>query len=120
MLPELATCDSAAVMYYHQPGNPRFFNMTKLSDKTSLSLMADDINGEIFTANDTCATQGKIYFYGKGDAVYIVYFTRAKECMTFSFIKTGEKYFVKMNAAIKKLLDELQQKAVEPKAVVKE
>ena len=117
MLPELATCDSAAVMYYHKPGNPRFFNMAKLFDKTSLSLIAADINGEIIVS-DTCATQGKIYYYGKGDAVYVAYFTRAKECMTFSFIKTGEKYFVKMSDEAKKLLDSLQQKAVEPKASV--
>ena len=117
LLPELTSCDSAAIMYYHKPGNPRFFNMTKLFDKTSLSLIAADINGKII-ASDTCATQGKIYYYGKGDAVYIAYFTRANECMTFSFIKTGEKYFVKMGDEVKKLLDELQQKAVEPKALV--
>ena len=112
MLPELAGCDSAAVMYYHKPGNPRFFNMTKLFDKTSLSLITADINGKII-AGDTCATQGKIYYYGKGDAVYIAYFTRAKECMTFSFIKTGEKYFVKMSDEVKKLLDDLQKQAKE-------
>lgn len=114
MLPELAACDSAAVMYYHKPGNPRFFNMTKLFDKASLSLIAADLNGNIITPKDTCATQGKIYYYGKGDAVYIAYFTRAKECMTLSFIKTGNKYFVSMSEDVKKLLDGLQEKAVEP------
>ncbi|WP_276504969.1 hypothetical protein [Terrimonas pollutisoli] len=117
LLPELTSCDSAAVMYYHKPGNPRFFNMTKLFDKTSLSLIAADINGEIIRAKDTCATQGKIYYYGKGDAVYIAYFTRANECMTLSFIKTGNKYFVKMSEDVKKLLDGLQAKATEPKAL---
>lgn len=120
LLPELASCDSAAVLYYHKPGNPRFFNMTKLFDKPSLSLIAGDINGEIIRRNDTCATQGKIYYYGKGDAVYTAYFTRAKDCMTLSFIKTGEKYFVKMSGEVKNLLDGLQQKAVEPKAAVNE
>ena len=117
LLPELTSCDSAAIMYYHKPGNPRFFNMTKLFDKTSLSLIAADINGEIITVKDTCATQGKIYYYGKGDAVYIAYFTRANKCMTLSFIKTGNKYFVKMSDEVKKLLDGLQAKAIEPKAL---
>ena len=42
-MPELSTCDSAAVMYYHTQGNPRFFNMTKVYDKKILSAIAVDI-----------------------------------------------------------------------------
>ncbi len=113
-LPELETCDSAAVMYYNTPGNPRFFNMTKVYDKKILSVIAEDVNGRVIKSKDTCTTQGKIYYYGKGDAVYSVYFSRLKDCMTISFIKTGEKYFVSMSDATKKLLEELQATAKEP------
>ena len=118
LLPELYTCDSASIMYYHTPGNPRFFKMTKLADQSSLASIAADINGNTITANDTCASQGKIYYYGKADEVYVAYFNRAKECGTLSFIKSGHKYFVRMSDQVKKLLDELEQKAVEPKPVV--
>ncbi|MGZ8524695.1 MAG: hypothetical protein ACXWV1_09720 [Chitinophagaceae bacterium] len=118
LLPELATCDSAAVMYYNTPGNPRFFNMTKVYDKKILSMIAEDVNGKVIKSKDTCSTLGKIYYYGKGDAVYSVYFSRLKDCMTISFIKTGEKYFVSMSEATKKLLDELQKAAKEPRSEI--
>ncbi len=113
-LPELANCDSAAVMYYHTADNPRFFNILKLYDKEQMSAIANDINDEIIPGRDTCSTQGKIYYYGKGDAVYVAYFSRAKDCMMFSFIKTGEKYFVSMSDRTKELLDELEKLAKEP------
>ena len=119
LLPELSTCDSAAIMYYHTPGNPRFFKMTKLADQSSLASIAADINGNAIAGNDTCASQGKIYYYGKADEVYVAYFTRAKQCGTLSFIKTGQKYFVQMSDEVKKLLDELEPKAVEPKPAIK-
>jgi len=118
LMPELITCDSIAVMYYHTPGNPRFFNMTKVHDKKILGTIAENINEEVIKSKDSCTTQGKIYYYGKGDAVYSVYFSRLKNCLTISFIKTGEKYFVSMNAATKKLLDELQKAAKEPRSEI--
>lgn len=118
MMPELATCDSATVMYYRTPGNPRFFNMSKIYDKKTLSKIAGDVNRKVINAKDTCITQGKIYYYGKGDAVYAVYFSRIKDCMTISFIKTGEKYFVSMSEATKKLLDGLQKEAKEPRSEI--
>ncbi len=114
LVPELAACDSATVMYYHEPGNPRFFNMSKVYDKGIITNIAKDINGELLTGKNNCVTHGKIYCYGKGDAVFVVYFTRASDCMTMSFIKTGEKYFVRMNEGTKKMLDDLQKMAVEP------
>ena len=117
MMPEMNSCDSAVIMYYHTPGNPRFFNMVKLKDKESLSVIAADANGKVIKSKDTCTSQGKIYFYGKGDAVYVTYFTRTDECRTFSFIKTGEKYFTSMSSKAKELLDTLQRLAKEPVAV---
>ncbi|MBL7724367.1 MAG: hypothetical protein JNK27_09455 [Chitinophagaceae bacterium] len=117
MMSEMNSCDSAVIMYYHTPGNPRFFNMVKLKDKKSLSVIAADANGKVIKSKDTCTSQGKIYFYGKGDAVYVTYFSRTDECRTFSFIKTGEKYFTRMNSEAKELLDTLQWLAKEPVVV---
>lgn len=117
MLPEMTTCDSAAIMYYHTPGNPRFFNMVKLKDKGSLSVIAADANGKVIKSKDTCNSEGKIYFYGKGDAVYVTYFSRINDCTTLSFIKTGVKYFTSMSSETKELLDKLQKDAKEPVAV---
>ena len=109
MLPALAESDSAVVMYYHSPGDPRFFNMIKLSDKNPLTTITDDVNKNVITPKDTCTTQGKVYFYGKAGAVETVYFSRNKDCMTLSFIKTGEKYFTRMSDETKKLLNSLEK-----------
>ncbi|HEX6849037.1 MAG TPA: hypothetical protein VF144_18765 [Chitinophagaceae bacterium] len=112
--PEIATTDSAVVMYYRAPGNPRFFSMVKVYEKEIISKLNDDINGSVIPPKDTCTTQGKIYFYGEHGAVYVAYFSRLKDCMSISFIKTGEKYFTKMSETTKDLLDELQKNAKEP------
>lgn len=110
MLSALAESDSAVVMYYHSPGDPRFFNMVKVKGKNPIPVAAADANGPVITAKDSCVTQGKIYFYGKNDAVETLYFSRNKDCMTLSFIQTGEKYFTKMSEATKALLDNLEKK----------
>lgn len=114
LMPELAACDSATVMYYHEKGNPRFFNMAKIYDKKIIGTIAENVNDKLIVGKDSCPTQGKIHCYGRGDAVYTVYFTREPDCMTMSFIKTGEKYFVGMNEECKKMLDDLQKLAKEP------
>lgn len=113
MLPELASSDSAVVMYYTTPGDPRFFKMVKLSKCDSLSGIITDVNGAVIKAKDECVTQGKIYFYGKAGAVETVYFSRLGSCMTFSFIKTGEKYFTAMKSQSTDVLNLLEARAVE-------
>ena len=52
-MPELATCDSAVIMYYHTPGNPISFNMRKVDDKKILSVIAQSINEKILEAKDS-------------------------------------------------------------------
>ena len=112
MLPSLSESDSAIVMYYHTPGNPRFFNMTKVYDKAFITRFSEIVNKKTTEVKENCTTQGKIYFYGKKGAVETIYFSRADSCMTLYFIKTGEKYFVKMNKQLKLSLDELEKKAI--------
>ncbi|MEQ1677371.1 MAG: hypothetical protein ABL876_11755 [Chitinophagaceae bacterium] len=111
-MPEVNDCDSATVMYYHTLGDPRFFNMTRVKNMDSLSAIVRDVNKKLVPAKDSCVTQGKIYFYGKGGAVYPVYFSRKEECMTLSFMKTGEKYFTKMSTAAKEALDEMEKRVI--------
>lgn len=110
MLPSLVDCDSSVVMYYHSPGDPRFFNMVKLRGKDPLPVVTADVNERVITAKDSCVTQGKIYFYGKAGAIETIYFSRKKGCRTFSFIKTGEKYFTTMSEEANALLDSLEKK----------
>jgi hypothetical protein len=109
LLPQLIESDSAVVMYYHTAGDPRFFNMKKVQDKEFISLIASAVNRNTIKAKDSCTTQGKIYFYGKAGAVETIYFSRANDCMTLSFIKTGEKYFTNMSTEIKETLNELEK-----------
>jgi hypothetical protein len=74
--------------------------------------VGEAVNKKTIAPKDTCATQGKIYFYSGKEAVETIYFSRVDDCMTLSFIKTGEKYFTKMSARVKEKLDELEKKAV--------
>jgi hypothetical protein len=113
LMPELATCDSAAIMYYNEPGKPKFFNMAKLYDKESITALSENVNGKLIKGKDSCITEGKIYGYGKGDAVYVVYFNKSENCMILSFIKTGEKYFTHINKATQGILNDLQKTANE-------
>lgn len=115
-MPEIKDCDSATIMYYKTPGNPRFFVMAKIKDMDSLDIITADANGKLITGKDSCISTGKIFFYGKGGAVYPVYFSTVEDCMTFSFIKTGEKYFTRMGAGSKIFLDKIQLTAKEPGA----
>jgi len=110
LMEELKQCDSAVVMYYHAPGDPRFFNMTRVKKMDSLAVLVTDVNNKPGQAKDSCNTQGKIYFYGKGGAVYPVYFSRREECMTLSFIKTGIKYFTVMSREAKGILDDMEKR----------
>lgn len=112
LLEEINTADSATVMYYHTPGDPRFFNMTRVKNMDSLGSISKEVNLKPIVAKDSCVTQGKIYFYGKGGAVYPVYFSRKEDCMTLSFIKTGVKYFTNMSPESKKMLDEMEKRIV--------
>lgn len=108
------TVDSAAVLYYDTANNPRFFKYTKVAAVNSLSPVIADVNEKTINKRDDCATQGKIYFYGKQGVVHVVYFSDTDDCMTFSFIITGEKYFVRMSESAARLLKELKHKAKEP------
>jgi hypothetical protein len=113
MMEEVRNADSAVVMYYKTPGNPRFFSYLKLSKIDDIMMVVEDINKPFSDSVKGCLTNGKIYFYGKGDIVYPVYFSSDNSCASFSFIKTGEKYFVKMSPDSKSLLDNLKKKAKE-------
>lgn len=109
MFPSLEKSDSAVVMYYHKPGNPRFFNMIKVKEINKLNRIIKDVNYRVIAAKDTCITQGKIFFYNKAGAVETIYFSRNNGCMTLSFIITGEKYFTSMSNETKELLDSLEK-----------
>ena len=85
------------------------FNMLKVKVANTLPLLTTDVNDKVIVPKDTCTTQGKIYFYCKAGAVETVYFSRNKDCMTLSFIKTGEKYFTKMSNKARGLLDSLEK-----------
>ena len=113
-MPELGYCDSAAVLFYNSPGNPRYYTVSKVYDISILSTFGKDVNGKLINGKDNCVTQGNIYYYGKGDAVHVVYFNKSGNCMVLSFIKTAEKYFAGMSKTTQTILDDLQKTAREP------
>ena len=109
---ELSACDSAIVMYYNTPGNSRFFKMVKVYDTSILRTLADNANQLAQTGIEDCVSEGKIYYYGDKGEVYVLYFTSS--CSRLHFIKTGEKYSVRLHSRSKTILDSLQAYAYEP------
>ena len=105
---EIFQSDSAVFMFYNTPGNPRFFTYTKVNNMKSLINLFRNINNPVSDSISGCITQGKIYFYKGEDAVYPVYFNNIDSCSTFSYIKTGEKYYTKMGNESKILIDSLK------------
>ncbi len=116
MMTELIVCDSAVIMYYKTPGNPRFFQMVKLYDVSLLKTFADNANKNALAGEADCTTQGKIYYYGDRGEVFVLYFTSTDTCNRLSFIKTGEKYGLELSPRGRKILDSLKAFSYEPKA----
>ncbi len=113
-MPNLAGADSVAIMYYNTPNDPRFFRYVKEYDVQKMRQVISDANGKVIAQRPDCATQGKIYFYEEKGAIDVLYFSNKDECMTFSFIITGEKYFVKMSAGSSELLNKFKLLARDP------
>jgi len=117
MMDQINLADSAACIYYDKPSNPRFFKVTKVRDMALLKTVIADVNSGNISGSKTCQTLGKFYFYGKGDIVDVVYFSNEDSCMSFSFIKNGEKYFSRMGKDAQQLIDSLRKKAITPQAI---
>ena len=114
LLPELSTCDSAVIMYYKTPGNPRFFKMAKIYDLTALATIASAANQPARIAERDCNTQGKIYCYGDKGEVFVLYFTHDAACKSLTFIKTGQKFEVDLPGKVYELLEKEKMRAYEP------
>lgn len=112
---QINDADSAVVIYYKKPANPRFYIVLKVLDLQLLQPIIKDVNSAHITSNNNCPSLGKLYFYGKGDIVDVVYFSNADSCNSFSFIKNGEKYFTRMGLPSKRLIDSLRYYALAPK-----
>ena len=114
LLTEQNSCDSAVVIYYKTPGNPRFFQMVKVYKPELLSSLATNANQPARSGLKDCTSEGKIYYYGDREEVLVLYFTVADSCKRLSFIKTGEKYGVKMTSRNAAILDSLKKFSYEP------
>jgi len=107
MMDQINFADSAAIIYYKTPANPRFYRVFKILDLAVLQPIIADVNSANIAANNNCPSLGKLYFYGKGDVVDVVYFSNADSCISFSFIKNGEKYFTQMGKRSQQLIDSI-------------
>lgn len=109
--------DSATVIYYLEPGKPRFFKITKIKDFSRLAQSMNDILVPPSFSSQSCQTDGKIYFYGTKDEVYVTYFSLNDSCKTFSFVHTGVKYVLPMSESAFNELKSLKMESVEPMPV---
>jgi hypothetical protein len=107
MMDQINAADSAVIIYYKTPANPRFYRVLKMLDLDVLQPMIADVNSATIAPNNNCPSLGKLYFYGKGDIVDVVYFSNADSCKSFSFIKNGEKYATRMGEKSQQLIDSL-------------
>lgn len=107
MMDQINAADSAVVIYYKMPANPRFYRVLKVLDLQLLKPIIEDVNSAQIISKNNCPSLGKLYFYGKGDVVDVVYFSNTDTCKSFSFIKNGEKYFTRMGERSQQLLDSI-------------
>lgn len=107
MMDQINFADSAVVIYYKKPANPRFYRVLKVLDIQLLKTVIADVNSTPIASNNNCPSLGKLYFYGKGDIVDVIYFSNADSCISFSFIKNGEKYFTRMGKQSQQLIDSI-------------
>lgn len=107
MMDQINHADSAVVIYYNAPANPRFYKVFKTSDLQLLQPIISDVNSVLIQQKNDCSSLGKLYFYGKGDIVDVVYFSNADSCKSFSFIKNGEKYSTRMEERSHRLIDSI-------------
>jgi len=107
MMDQINFADSAVIIYYKTPANPRFYRVYKMLDLKLLQPIIADVNSAHIASNSNCPSLGKLYFYGKGDIVDVVYFSNADSCQSFSFIKNGEKYATRMGKKSQQLIDSL-------------
>jgi len=108
MMDQINMADSAVVIYYEKAADPRFFRVFKIQDLGLLKPVISDVNSVLTDRKGNCQTMGKLYFYGKGDVVDVVYFSNADSCRYFSFIKNGEKYFTHMGDGAQRLIDSVK------------
>lgn len=114
LMPETNGADSVAILYYKTPGNPRFFTFSKSRDTNQMQVLSRNINEPARHMKKDCATEGKIFFYRGTEEAYPVYFSLQEGCEQLYFIRTGEKYFVKLREDVKKVLAEWKKDAREP------
>jgi hypothetical protein len=107
MMDQINAADSAVIIYYKKPANPRFYRVLKVLDIQLLKTVIADVNSTPIASNNNCPSLGKLYFYGKGDIVDVIYFSNADSCISFSFIKNGEKYTTRMGEKSQQLIDSL-------------
>src|SRR5690606_494946 len=66
--------DSAYILYYHKPGDHRFYSTTRITDKKSLEPLMKAANETIIPDANDCVTRGKIHLYAKEGKLYTLYF----------------------------------------------
>lgn len=112
LLPDIVKSDSATVMFYTNPPDPRFFTIVKVPKVAELQPIFKDVNASVINEKQECASWGKIYFYSGTEEVLVVYFSPEPACQTFSFIINGEKFVTQMTDASSELLKQLKLREV--------
>ncbi len=116
---ELKASDSAAILLFDKPADPRFFKYVSVTDISSIENIVDDLDDQhVFQDNQTCKSNGKIYWYGEGDRVFTVYLCFKDSCPSFSVIQNGEKRYFMMSKTSASLFTEMLRYAKRPRSTV--
>jgi hypothetical protein len=116
---ELKASDSAAILLFDKPADPRFFKYVSVTDISSIVNIVNDLDDQnVFQDNQTCKSNGKIYWYGEGDRVFTVYFCFKKSCPSFAVIQNGQKRYFMMSGTSAFLLTEMLRHATRPQSTV--
>lgn len=114
---DLTAADSAAILLFDKPADPRFFKYVSVPDISSIVSIVDDfLEKNAFQDMQTCKSNGKIYWYGEGDRVSTVYLCFKDSCPSFAVIQNGEKRYFMMSRTSVSLLTEMLRHAKRPQS----
>lgn len=113
----LKASDSAVILLFDKPADPRFFKYVSVTDISSIENIVDDLDDQhVFQDNQTCKSNGKIYWYGEGDRVFTVYLCFKDSCSSFAVIQNGEKRYFIMSGSSASLLTAMLRHAKRPQS----
>jgi hypothetical protein len=119
--PAIKSADSVQVIFYTNPdGDPkrytRYYTLVNLSDSLHIKTLKASIDKsfERLESVKSCRSEGKFFFFSKGNPVQTIYFSnRGDSCNHLYFIADGWFYYMPMDSTTAQNLKDLKAKSTD-------